>query len=67
MEVQLLNTGNRITVLGCRPERPGPKSANHTRFYAVPQRVQNRQVGNFAVGIDGHIHHHIPLDAMGQD
>ena len=67
MEVQLLHTGNGITVLGCRAERPGPEGANHARFNPIAQRMQNRQVGDFTAGIDGHIHHHIPLNAMGQD
>ena len=65
MKVKFLHARDGRTVLDGGAKRPGFKSANHTGFNTVAQRMQYRQLGNLAVGVDRHIDHHVSLHTVG--
>jgi hypothetical protein len=66
VKVKLLYAGDRSTVLGRRAKDPGLEGTDHTGFNAVTNGAQNRKIGNFAAGVNGHIDHHVALYPMGQ-
>ena len=66
VKVKLLYAGDRGTVLGRRTKGPGLEGTDHTGFNAVTKSTQNRKIGNFAAGVDGHIDHHVALYPMGK-
>ena len=66
MKMKLLDAGDRGTVLGRGAKNPGLQGSDHTGLNPVSKGVQNRQIGHFAVRVDGDIDHNIALDAVGE-
>ncbi len=65
MKMELLYAGDGGTVFLCGAKGPGFQGTDHAGLDAIPQGVQHRKVGDFALRTDCDIHNHIPLHAMG--